>query len=186
MPPCTPKMGALIKEKQMGLLNQVFQGNPNTLGVVASGGSTVAPNVGIDTIDATLFLSAGAGWVPLTGVAQKAVATAQVANNANVLTFTAPATGIYEINLYEVSTNTPTGATLPAMTATFTDANAAVSVTETVASVGTVSAAGVTDQGILLANVAADGTIVIATTGYVAGTGAALAYTIKVRVSYRG
>ena len=81
----------------MGLLNQVFQGNPNVLGDVAAGGSSIAPNVGIDTVDGTLFVSAGAGWVPLTGVAQKAVASAQAANNANVLTFTAPASGLYEV-----------------------------------------------------------------------------------------
>lgn len=170
----------------MSLLNQVFQGNPNVLGVTAAGGTTVAPNLAIDTVDGVIFLSAGAGWVPLTGVAQKAVATAQAANNANVLTFTAPSTGIYEIALYEVSTNTPTGATLPAMTATFTDDAAAVSVTETIASVGSVSAAGVTNSGILLANVTAGGTIVIATSSYAAGTGTALQYTIKARVSYRG
>lgn len=170
----------------MGLLNQVFQGNPNILGAVASGGSQVAPNVAIDTVDGTLFLSAGAGWVPLTGVAQKAVASAQVANNANVLTFTAPVAGVYEVNLYEVSTNVPTGATLPAITVTYTDLDSATAVTDTLASVGAVSAKGVVNQGSFLVSVAAAGTIVVATTSYAAGSGTALAYTVKARVSYRG
>ena len=170
----------------MGLLNQVFQGNPNLLGVVASGGSPIAPNVGVDTVDNTLYISAGAGWVPFTGVAQRTIASAQVANNANVLTFTAPASGIYEVGVYEVSTNTPTGATLPAVTITYTDLDSAASVTDTLADVTSVSAAGVVNQGLYLVNVKVGTTVVVATTSYAAGSGTALAYTIKVRVSYRG
>jgi len=170
----------------MGLLNQVFQGNPNVLGVVASGGSQQAPNVAVDTVDGALFMSAGSGWVPMSNVAQKAVASAQVANNANVLTYTAPASGIYEVELYEVSTNTPTGATLPAITVVYTDLDANASVTETLASVGSVSAAGVVNQGIFLTNVKQGGTIVIATTSYAAGSGTALAYTVKARIVFRG
>lgn len=170
----------------MSLLNQVFQGNPNVLGAVAAGGSTLAPNVAIDTVDGSLFASTGSGWVPLTGVAVKAVASAQVANNANVLTFTAPATGVYQVDIYEVSTNTPTGATLPAVTVVYTDDASATAVTDTLASVGSVSAPGVVNQGRFLVSVAAAGTIVVATTSYAAGSGTALAYTIKVRVSFRG
>jgi hypothetical protein len=177
---------ALLKEKQMGLLNQVFQGNPNVLGNLAAGGSAQAPNVAIDTVDGALFMSVGNGWQPLSGVAQKAVASAQVANNANVLTFTAPVAGLYMVDLYEVSTNTPTAATLPAMTVVYTDLDSSVAVTDTLASVGSVSAAGVVNQGRFLVNVAAGGTIVVATTSYAAGSGTALAYTAKARVSYRG
>jgi hypothetical protein len=170
----------------MGLLNQVFNGNPNMLGAVASGGSAQAPNVGIDTSDLTLFASVGNSWVPLTGVAQKAVASAQVANNANVLTFTAPAAGIYQVDLYEVSLNTPTAATLPAITVVYTDLDANTAVTDTLADVTSVAAPGVVNQGRFLVNVAAKGTIVVATTSYGAGSGTALSYTVKVRVSYRG
>ena len=170
----------------MGLLNQVFQGNPNVLGAVASGGIPNAPNVAIDTVDGCLFLSAGNGWVPLSGVAQKAVASAQVANNANVLTFTAPVSGLYEVNLYGVSTNTPTAATLPAFTVAYTDAESNAAVTSTLADVGSVGAAGVVNQGSFLVNLKAGGTAVIATKSYNAGSGTALAYTAKARVSYRG
>jgi hypothetical protein len=177
---------SLVQGEQMGLLSTVFQGNPNVLGAVAAGGSALAPNVAIDTVDGTLFASTGNGWVPLTGVAQKAVASAQVANNANVLTFTAPVAGIYQVDLYEVSTNTPTGATLPAITVVYTDLDSSASVTDTLSSVASVSAAGVVNQGRFLVNVAAAGTVVIATTSYAAGSGTALAYTVKVRVSYRG
>lgn len=170
----------------MSLLNQVSQGNPNTLGVIASGGSSIAPNVLIDTVDGTLFQSVGNGWVPLTGVISKVIASAQVANNANVLTFTAPASGLYEVDLYEVSTNTPTAATLPAITVVYTDLDSATAVTDTLADVASVSAAGVVNSGRFLVNLAAGGTIVIATTSYAAGSGTALAYTVKARVSYRG
>jgi hypothetical protein len=170
----------------MSLLNQVSQGNPNTLGVIASGGSTIAPNVLIDTVDGALFVSVGNGWVLLANVVSKAVASAQVANNANVLTFTAPSTGLYEVNLYEVSTNTPTAATLPAITATYTDADSNASVTQTLADVGSVAAAGVANSGSFLVNLKAGGTVVVATTSYAAGSGTALAYNVKARVSYRG
>lgn len=170
----------------MSLLNQVFQGNPNTLGAVAAGGSPIAPNVSVDTVNGALYLSAGNGWVPLTGVAQKAIASAQVANNANVLTFTASASGLYEVDLYEVSTNVPTGATLPAITVVYTDLDSSTVVTDTLADVTSVSAAGVVNQGRFIVNVKAGGTIVVATTSYAAGSGTALAYTVKARVSYRG
>ena len=170
----------------MSLLNQVFQGNPSLLGVVAAGGSSIAPNLGVDTVDNTIYISAGAGWVPLTGVALRSIASAQVANNANVTTFTAPASGLYQVDLYEVSTNVPTGATLPAVTVTYTDLDSNTSVTDTLADVTTVSAAGVVNQGRFLVNVAAGATVVVATTSYAAGSGTALAYTIKVRISYRG
>lgn len=169
----------------MGLLNQVFQGNPNVLGAVAAGGSPIAPNVAIDTVDGNLFISAGAGWVPLSGVAQKAVASAQVANNANVMTYTARATGLYRVDIYEVATNTATGATMPSVTVVYTDADSAVVETDTLSG-GATSAAGTFFQGTYLANVKAGGTIVVATTSYAAGSGTALQYTIKVRVSYRG
>jgi hypothetical protein len=170
----------------MGLLNQVFQGNPNILGAVAAGGEANAPNLAIDTVNGAIYLSAGNGWVPLAGVSAKVIASAQVANNANVLTFTAPASGLYEVDLYEVSTNTPTAATLPAITAVYTDLDANVSVTQTVADATGVSAAGVIVTGKLLVNLKAGGTVVIATTSYAAGSGTALAYTVKARVSYRG
>ena len=170
----------------MSLLNQVFNGNPNLLGAVAAGGSADAPNLAIDTQDGTIFLSAGNGWVPLSNVAQRAIASAQTGNNTNVLTFTAPVSGLYQVDLYEVSINTPTSATLPAITVTYTDLDSATAVTDTVADVGSVSAPGVVNQGEFLVNVAAKGTIVIATASYAAGGGTALSYTIKVRVLYRG
>jgi len=170
----------------MGLLNQVFQGNPNTLGAVASGGSPTDPNVAVDTVDGTLFMSVGNGWQPLANIAQKAIASAQVANNANVSTFTAPVSGLYNVNLYAVSTNTPTAATLPAMTVVYTDLDSNTVVTKTLASVGSVGAAGVVNQGSFVVNVKAGGTIVVATTSYVAGSGTALAYNAKTRVSYLG
>jgi hypothetical protein len=171
----------------MGLLNQVFQGNPNVLGAVPSGGSPTAPNVAVDTVDSSLFINAGNGWQPMTVVAQRSIASAQVANNANVSTFTAPVSGLYEVQLYEVSTNTPTSGALPAMTATYTDLDSNTAVTQTIAATAsTVGAPGVVNQGRLLVNLKAGGTVVVATSSYVAGSGTALAYNVKSRVSYLG
>ena len=89
-------------------------------------------------------------------------------------------------SVYEVSTNTPTAATLPAITVTYTDLDSNASVTDTLADVGSVASAGVVNQGSFLVNVKVGGTIVVATTSYDAGSGTALTYTVKARVSYRG
>jgi hypothetical protein len=163
--------------------DRIFQGQPST---IAAGNTPLYAALGVDTVDSTLYISAGNGWVPATGTAGAASLTAQTANNANVLTFTAQAAGMYLVSLYEVSTNTPTGATLPAITVVYTDAASNTSVTDTLADVTSVSAAGVVNQGTFRVSVAAGGTIVVATTSYAAGSGTALAYAVSARVSYLG
>jgi len=173
----------------MSLLNQVFQGSPLSLGATAAGGSPIAPNVAIDTVNNVLYLSAGNGWQPgVPSMLQKAFLLNQSANVANVSTFAVPASlgGLYSVEIYEVSSNTPTGATLPAVTVTFTDIDLGTSVTNTLASVGSVSAAGVVNQGILYANAKGGTNIVVATTSYAAGSGTALTYNIKVRFTWLG
>jgi hypothetical protein len=164
-------------------LDRIFQGQPSN---IAAGNSAQYAALGLDTVNNALYVSAGQGWVPATGAAGGATATAQAANNANVLTFTAQAAGLYKVNLYEVSTTAPTAATLPAITVVYTDADSATAVTDTLASVGSVGAKGVVNQGDFAVSVAAGGTIVIATTSYAAGSGTALAYAIRAKITYLG
>lgn len=147
-----------------------------------------APELIVDTVNYNLWLGGvGNGVVPVApSTVSKVVALAAVANNANVLTYTAAVTGLYRVDIYEVSSNTPTGATLPAVTVVYKDADTTGTITDTLASVGSVNAANVTNVGSFTANVAAGGTIVVATTSYAAGSGTALAFNIKVRVTYLG
>jgi hypothetical protein len=163
----------------MSGFNYIFQGPPS--GVVAPGQVNSAA-IGYDTTNNVIYASSGKGWIPVAGTSGKVDLAALVANNTNVLTFTALSAGLYQVNLYEISANTPTGATLPAITVVYTDNETATSVTDTLADVASVSSEGVVNQGSFIVNVAAAGTIVVATTSYAAGSGTALAYNIKVRI----
>ena len=111
---------------------------------------------------------------------------AQVANNANVLTAAITASGVYGVELYEVSANAPTNATLPAITVTYTDADTSGSITLTLADVTAVGAANVTNQGRFTINAKASSNVVVATTSYAAGSGTALSYNVKARITNLG
>jgi hypothetical protein len=164
----------------MSLLNQVFQGNPNTLGLTVSGGSQIAPSVGIDTVNGALYESVGNGWNALGGaVVNKTVQSAITAEMANVV-FTVPQAGLYDISAYEVAT-TATSGTLPTISATFTDADSGTSVTETVVTGNTSSAAGTTFSGRLLVNAKAGTTITLSGASYATAT-----YTVKTRIQFLG
>ena len=163
----------------------ISQGTPGL--VPQNGGSLQNPGFGVDTVNASLLLNTGNGWTYASvSLVSKTVALAQAANIANVNTYTAPVSGMYRVDIYEVSTNVPTGATLPAATVVYTDLDANVAVTDTLASVAAVSAAGVVNAGTFLVNVKVGGTIVIATTSYAAGSGTALQYAVKTRITYLG
>ena len=166
----------------MGLLNQVFQGNPNALGAVASGGSAVAPNVAIDTVDGVLYMSTGNGWQPLSSSVAKAILSSQTAaTQANVLTFTAPVTGLYRLDTYAVQM-TSTGGTLPSTAAAYTEGDTGA--TETGAAIqatGTGTNAGDNKSGSLIINAKAGTNIVISS-----AAAATLTYTLKARVEYLG
>ena len=167
----------------MSLFNAVFQGPPTLAN--QSAGSTLAPNLGIDTINVVEYANVGNGWqiVP-GGVTNKSVFLAQSANNANLLTFTAPQMGIYEIIMYEVSTDTPTGATLPGLSVTYTDADTGNSTTLTSPTLTAVSTMNAVNNGDIYINSKVGTTITVANTGYAAGSGTALTYNVKVRVTY--
>jgi hypothetical protein len=164
----------------MSLENAVFSGPPTS----AVTPSSRQPNIGLDESNAVLYATGPGltGWTPITSVVAKVGLTAQVANNANVLTYPVVNAGVYEVLLYEVSSNTPTGATLPAITVTYTDLDSNTSVTQTLADVASVSAAGVVNQGQYVIHPKVGTNVVIATTSYAAGSGTALAYAIHTRI----
>jgi hypothetical protein len=163
----------------MAQFNYFGSGNPSN---VPSPADALANY--FDTLNNSLWLSAGNGWVPQAGsLVAFGNALAQTANNANVLTYNVVASGIFQISLYEISANTPTGATLPAITVTYTDNETGSSVTFTLASEGSVSAQGVVNQGQAVINPKVGTNVVFATTSYAAGSGTALSYNVKVRMN---
>ena len=165
------------------MINAVFNGPPTAL---------VAPsrqaNVGLDAVNGVLYFTGpgSIGWSPISGSTLSSQnLTGQVANNANLLTYTVAKTGTYTVNLYGVSTNVPTGATLPAQTVTYTDAASNTVVTQTLADVTTVGAAGVVNQGQFVIRPLVGTNVVVASTSYAAGSGTALAYAAIPSIMYR-
>ena len=160
--------------------------------VTASGTGSVAATLATVNSNVGTFLNAkvtanGKGLVTAVAAGTSgADSLAQTGNNANVLTKAITAAGLYEVELYEVSANAPTSATLPAITVTYTDAETSGSITLTLADVTAVSAANVTHQGSFTVNAAASSNIVVATTSYAAGSGTALSYNVKARVTTLG
>lgn len=165
-------------------IDAVFSGPPSANFPYSGAGATVA--LGVDTSIAGLYLSVGAGYLPIpSSVVAKLGLTAQTANVAAALTYTAPVTGLYRVSNYIVASNTATGGTLPAVTTVFTDSDSAVATTHTLASAST-SAAGTISEETYLAHVKVGGTVVLATTSYAAGSGTALQYAIHSRIEYVG
>ncbi len=162
----------------------VFSGNPP--GSFPAGGATVVE--GFDTANMVSWISTpSGGWAPQPGgITARATVNSQTANNANVLTYAVPVTGFYEINYYEVSVNAPTAATLPSVTATFTEAVLGTSTTSTSPTVTGVGAAGVVGSGVLNVYAKVGTNIVVATTAYNAGSGTALSYDVLARIQYLG
>jgi len=163
--------------------NSVFNAEPTLTALAAP---SKAPALGVDTSTGNLKVLAndGTGWVPANLAVANVSLLAQSANVANVLTYAVPANagGQWLVTLYETADNTPTGATLPAITVTYTDRDTSASITQTVASVGSVSANTTVSQATLVINPAVSTNIVIATTSYAAGSGTALTYNIKARI----
>ena len=165
-------------------IDAVFSGAPTAKFPYSAAAGTVA--LGVDTSVPGLYLSAGNGYLPLpSSVVAKIGLTAQTANKAAYLTYTAPIQGLYRVTNYIVAVNTATGGTLPAVTTVFTDQDSSVATTHTLASAST-SAAGTISEETYLAHVATAGTIVLATTSYAAGSGTALQYAVHSRIEYIG
>ena len=164
-------------------LETIFQGAPSSVATPANTNSA-----GLDVVNGVEYFISGSvpTWTPITDVVSKNQVLAQAANNANVINYTVPLSALYEIDIHEISTNTPTAATLPSVTATYTDADTGASATATLATVTGVNAANVVNNGVLVVHPKVGTNLVIATTGYAAGSGAALSYNMYARVSYLG
>ena len=165
----------------MSLLNQVFQGNPSTLGAVAAGGSPIAPNIAVDTVNGALYLSAGNGWQPFSDALAKTVFTnTSVAAIANVLTLVAPSTGIYRVTTYAVQ-STATASDLPSTNVSYTEGDTGVAMpTNVIQAEAPETAEGAHVTGTVTINVLAHTPIVVSSA---AGTGV---YTLKARVEFLG
>lgn len=160
----------------------VFSGPPS--GNPTAAGAT---SFGVDTQNFNGYLTTSSGWIPFApSTVAKAVQKGLTANNTNILTYAVTISGLYKVDLYEVSTTAPTAATLPAITVVFTEADTAGSITDTLASVGSVAAANVVNQGGFVINAQSGSNVVVATASYNAGSGTALAYNIKARITYLG
>ena len=169
----------------MSLLNQVFQGNPNALGATAAGGSTLAPNVAVDSVNGALYLSTGNGWVPFSDALAKSVLTNQTAATIpSVLTYTAPVTGIYRITTYAVQTVAGTGVVLGATNVSYTEGDTGVAQTNSqIQGSDTVSAVGAHNSGSVIINALA-GTPIVISSGLV--TPSTATYDIKARIEFLG
>jgi hypothetical protein len=163
--------------------NAVFNGPPVSFASPAD-----APVFGVDVVNKNGYVGGtNAGWIPFAPSTVAKVATLGLtANTANLLTYAVVTSGLYRVDLYEVSANAATGATLPAMTVVYTDVDTTGSITQTLADVTAVGAANVANQGGFVVNAEAGTNIVVATTSYAAGSGTALSYNAKARVTYLG
>lgn len=166
----------------MGLLNQVFQGNPNALGAVAAGGAPNFPNVAVDTVNDVFYINAGNGWVPASVATAKAILSSQTAaTQANLLTYAVTTTGLYRLDTYAVQM-TATGGTLPSTAAAYTEGDTGVAQTgAAIQATGTGTNAGDNKSGSLIINAKAGTNIVISS-----ASAATLTYTLKARVEYLG
>ena len=166
----------------MSLLNQVFQGNPNALGAVAAGGTPVAPNLAVDTVNAGLFLSAGNGWQPLANVIAKSVISAQTAaTQSNLLTFKPSFTGLYRITAYTVQA-TSTNGTLPEVDVAYTEGDTSTAETgEVVLASGATTGIGQHKSGSIVINALKGVNIVLSSQ-----SAATLTYDIKTRIEFLG
>ncbi len=165
----------------MGLLNQVFQGNPTTLGTIAAGGSKIAPNVGIDTVNGALYESVGNGWQPLADVLAKSVISNQTAaTQANLLTYNVSVSGLYRVDAVTIEATATTG-TLPSVSAAYTDAELGTANTSQVVASGAGGGQGDSLSGSTIVNAQAGTTIVLSSAGALT-----LTYNIKTRIEFLG
>lgn len=159
----------------------VIQGQPPT-GVSAfpAGSNTVTS--AIDTNTGAEWVNLGKGWQPVSEAVAKAISLAQTSTLANLLTFTAPVTGLYTVSTYAVQA-TSTSGTLPVATVTFTEGDTGTTgCTETTVASGTATTGvGQSQSGLATVNAKAGSNIVVSV-----AAPTTLTYNIKARISYLG
>jgi hypothetical protein len=161
----------------MSQFNYVGSGNPTN---VPAPGSEVANY--LDTLNDALWFSTGSGWVPNSLAATKSALLSQTAaTQANVLTFSAPKTGMYRIDTYAVQIGA-TGGTLPSTAVAYTEGDSGA--TETglaVQTTGTGTNNGDNKSGSVIINAKGGTNIVVSS-----ASAATLTYTLKARVEFLG
>ena len=156
----------------------VFQGPPANVPSPAS-----AAALGFDEVAGAFYYTSpqSGGWVPTSSASQRAVSLSQTSTNANVLTNTAPATGLYRVSTYTVQATTTNG-TLPVPAVAFTEGDLGTSNTvNTVASGTATTGQGQSQSGSVIVNAKAGTTIVIST-----AAPTTLTYNIKARIESLG
>jgi hypothetical protein len=158
----------------------LIAGTPSCVSHLTSNGCYIAGNQNFNSLVAPS--STQTGWaMGLSFVGSKSLVT-QAANVGSTLVINAPITRTYLVVCQVISTNTPTGATLPACNLSYTDLNSGVAATPAVTSTASVSAPGTVQSGTAAVTIAAGGAINFTTTGYAAGSGTALQYAVNVFV----
>jgi hypothetical protein len=136
----------------------------------------------LDTLNGALWFSVGNGWVPDSNAAAKNILANQTAaTQANVLTLSAPATGLYRIDTYAVQIGA-TGGTLPSTAVAYTEGDSGA--TETglaVQATGTGTNNGDNKSGSVIINAKVGTNIVVSS-----ASAATLTYTLKARVEFLG
>ena len=100
------------------MFDKIFQGPPSG---IAAGNSQQYAALGVDTVANALYISAGSGWVPVSGASGAGSVLSQTAaTQSNVLTFAVPFTGLYRVDTYAVQM-TATGGTLPSTAVAYTE-----------------------------------------------------------------
>jgi hypothetical protein len=160
----------------MAQFNYFGSGNPTS---VPSPADALANY--FDTFNNALWLSSGSGWQPLTDVVAKAILSAQTSTISNLLTLSAPVSGLYRVSTYTVQA-TSTSGTLPVPAVAFTEADLDTSSTvNTVASGTATTGEGQSQSGSVLVNAKAGTNIVVSS-----AAPTSLTYNIKARIEYVG
>lgn len=165
----------------------IFQGPPSS--TVASPGTTIAPAIGLDTINGVGYINAGSGWKPQApGTVANLSKTAQTANISTTTAYAVPAHmgGQYAVTVYiKVTTAGSVSSTMPSVSIAFTDNGD--SVAQSIAATATNT--GNTTTTLAQATVivwASGGTNIQYSTASYASSAAGMAYELNIRVTYLG
>jgi hypothetical protein len=162
----------------------LMAGTPSCTPHLTSPGCYVAGNQNFTSMPAPT--SAVPGWALGDSFIGIKSLTAQAANIGSTLALNATATRTYRVECQVISTNTPTGATLPALNLSYTDLNSGATATPACTSTASTSANGTVVSGFALVTITSGGAINFTTTGYAAGSGTALQYAVNIFVHTYG
>ena len=166
----------------------IFQGPPPAN--LACPGTTIAPAVGLDSVNGVGYLSSGKGWVPqIPATVAKVDLTGQNAAIAATTLYAVPAHmgGQYRISVdLKVTTAATTSSTLGAATVNYTDADDSVAVSGLTAAASNSGNTTTTQtSGSVIVN-AKGGTNIQYAIAYASVGATAMVYSAHIRVDYMG